>query len=69
MAATISQPDKPKKYVNIRSEELQIYPREEYNGCARIKSTTTRIIKDMMINNKGILFKLVKQIQNLKSYK
>jgi len=59
MAATINQPDKPKKYV-IRSEELQIYPREEYNGCARIKSPATRIIKDMMIKNKGILFKLVK---------
>ena len=60
MAASISQPDKPKKYVNIRSEELQSYPKEEYNGCARIKSPAVRIIKDMMINNKGILFKLVK---------
>jgi hypothetical protein len=61
MAATINQPDKPKKYVNIRSEELQIYPKkEEYNGCARIKSPAARIIKDMMIKNKGILLKLVK---------
>jgi hypothetical protein len=60
MAATISQPDKPKKYVNIRNEEPQIYPREEYNGCARIKSPATRIIKDVMISNKGILLKLVK---------
>ena len=59
MAATMSQPDKPKKYV-IRSEELKIYPGEEYNGCVRIKSPATRIAKEMMIKNKGILLKLVK---------
>jgi hypothetical protein len=64
MAATMSQPDKPKKYVNIRSEELQIYPREE-NGCARIKSPATRINKDKMINNKGILLKLVIHVYSM----
>ena len=61
MAATTSQPDKPKKYVNICGEEIRIYPKEEDdNGCTRIKSPTARIIKDIMIKSKGILFKLVK---------
>jgi hypothetical protein len=63
IAATINQPERPKKYVNIRCEELQIYPKEEeYNGSTRIKSPATRIIKDTMIKNKGILLKLVKLI-------
>ena len=60
MATTINQPDKPKKYVNILSEELPIYSNEEDNGCARVKSPTARIPKDMMIKSKGILLKLVK---------
>ena len=63
IAATINQPERPKKNVNIRCEELQIYPKEEeYGGCARIKSPAARIIKDMMIKNNGILLKLVKLI-------
>lgn len=51
MTATTNQPDKPNKYVNIRSEELQSYPKEEYNGRARIKSPTMWIIKDIMIKH------------------
>jgi hypothetical protein len=65
IAATINQPERPKKYVNIRCEELQIYPKEEeYNGSTRIKSPATRIIKDTMTKNKGILLKLVKVKKN-----
>lgn len=55
MAATINQPDRPKKYVNIWGEELRIYPKEEEDdGCAKIKSATTRILKDIMIKSKDM---------------
>jgi len=68
IAATINQPDKPKKYVNIRSEELQIYPKEEeYGGCARIKSPAARIIKDMSVKSKIQVLEGKKPMQALQT--
>ena len=54
----MSQPEKPKKYVSMRSEWLYAYS----PGCDIIKSASARILKDRMIKNKGIFFKLVNRI-------
>jgi len=66
MAATISQPDKPKNYVNIRSEELQICPREEYNGCARINTWGT---VDENLRYSDLAGDLLRQSRGLKEMK